>query len=99
MVIGGCSGGALGVLFHRAWPHLVPHPASFVILGMGAFFAAAAKTPFSTLVIVSEMTGSYHLLLPGLWVCILAFMLSDDHSLFRSQVENRAASPAHRRAT
>jgi len=48
---------------------------------------------------VSEMTGSYHLLLPGLWVCILAFMLSDDHSLFRSQVENRAASPAHRRAT
>ncbi|HXX94771.1 MAG TPA: chloride channel protein [Planctomycetota bacterium] len=98
MVIGGCGGGAIGILLHRMWPELVPHPASFVILGMGGFFAAAAKTPFSTLVIVSEMTGSYHLLLPGLWVCIIAFMLSDEHSLFRSQVENRAASPAHRRS-
>jgi CIC family chloride channel protein len=99
MVIGGSAGGALGVLFHRFWPHLAPDPASYVILGMGGFFAAAAKTPFSTLMIVSEMTGSYHLLLPSIWVCILAFMLSDKHSLFRSQVENRAASPAHRRAT
>ncbi|HLY11882.1 MAG TPA: chloride channel protein [Planctomycetota bacterium] len=98
MVIGGCGGGALGILFHRAWPSLVPHPASYVILGMGGFFAAAAKTPFSTLIIVSEMTGSYHLLLPAIWVCVLSFMLSDEHSLFRSQVENRAASPAHHRS-
>jgi len=98
MVIGGCGGGALGILFHRLWPTLVPNPASYVVLGMGGFFAAAAKTPFSTLVIVSEMTGSYHLLLPAIWVCILSFMLSDEHSLFRSQVENRAASPAHRRS-
>ena len=43
------------------WPELVPHPSSFVIVGMAGFFAAAAKTPFSTLVIVSEMTGGYHL--------------------------------------
>ena len=82
---------------YRAWPGLVPHPASYVILGMAGFFSAAARTPFSTLVIVSEMTGDYHLLLPALWVCVLAFILSDDHLLFRSQVENRAASPAHRR--
>lgn len=98
MVIGGCAGGALGILFHRFWPSLVPNPATYVILGMGGFFAAAAKTPFSTLIIVSEMTGSYHLLLPAIWVCVLSFMLSDEHSLFRSQVENRSASPAHRRA-
>ncbi len=69
MVIGGCGGGALGMLFHQYWPGLVPNPASFVIVGMAGFFAAAAKTPFSTLIIVSEMTGGYHLLLPALWVC------------------------------
>jgi CIC family chloride channel protein len=97
MVIGGCGGGALGILLHQAWPSLVPHPASYVILGMAGFFAAAAKTPFSTLIIVSEMTGDYHLLLPALWVCVLSFILSDQHLLFRSQVDNRAASPAHRR--
>jgi chloride channel protein, CIC family len=95
MVIGGCGGGALGVVLHQWWPWLVPHPAAFVIVGMAGFFAAAAKTPFSTLIIVSEMTGGYHLLLPSLWVCTLSFILSDKRSIYSSQVESRSLSPAH----
>jgi len=62
---------------------------------MAGFFAAAAKTPFSTLIIVSEMTGGYHLLLPSLWVCTLSFVLSGRQSIYSSQVESRALSPAH----
>jgi CIC family chloride channel protein len=100
MVIGGCAGGSLGIFFHWlghqiGWHGLVPHPASFIIVGMAGFFAAAAKTPFSTLVMVGEMTGNYNLLLPTLWVCALAFLLSDEQSIYSSQVESRALSPAH----
>ncbi len=95
MVIGGCGGGALGIVLHHFWPSLVPHPATFVIVGMAGFFAAAAKTPFSTLVIVSEMTGNYNLLLPTLWVCAISFLLSDEQSIYSSQVESRSRSPAH----
>jgi CIC family chloride channel protein len=95
MVIGGCAGGALGTVFHHLWPHLVIHPASFVIVGMAGFFAAAAKTPFSTLIMVSELTGGYTLLLPSLWVCTLSFILSDEQSIYASQVLGRAQSPAH----
>jgi CIC family chloride channel protein len=95
MVIGGCAGGALGLALHHYVPLLVPHPASFVIVGMAGFFAAAAKTPLSTLVMVSEMTGNYNLLLPALWVCTLSFLLSDRQSLYREQVVDRLASPAH----
>ena len=95
MVIGGCGGGALGLFLHWLSPSLVPHPGNFVIVGMAGFFAAAAKTPFSTLVIVSEMTGNYNLLLPTLWVCALAFLLSDEQSIYSSQVESRSRSPAH----
>jgi chloride channel protein, CIC family len=83
-------------VLHSLWPGLVPHPASFIIVGMAGFFAAAAKTPFSTLIIVSEMTGGYHLLLPSLWVCGLSYILSDEQSIYSSQVESRARSPAHR---
>ncbi|MHB8861605.1 MAG: chloride channel protein [Pirellulaceae bacterium] len=96
MVIGGCGGGALGIVLHDIWPWLVPHPASFVIVGMAGFFAAAAKTPFSTLIIVSEMTGGYHLLLPSLWVCGLSYIMSDEQSIYSSQVVSRSRSPAHR---
>jgi CIC family chloride channel protein len=95
MVIGGCGGGALGVFLHGLAPDLVPHPASFIILGMAGFFAAAAKTPFSTLIIVSEMTGDYKLLLPALWVVTIAFLVSDEEPLYKAQVKSRALSPAH----
>ncbi len=96
MVIGGCGGGALGILLYRFLPPtLVPHPAAFVMVGMAGFFAAAAKTPFSTLVIVSEMTGNYDLLLPTLWVCAITFLLSDEQSIYSSQIESRSRSPAH----
>jgi chloride channel protein, CIC family len=46
------------IALHWGWPGLVPHPAAFVIVGMAGFFAAAAKTPLSTLVMVSELTGN-----------------------------------------
>jgi CIC family chloride channel protein len=95
MVIGGCGGGALGILLHEWMPELVPHPASFVIVGMAGFFAAAAKTPFSTLVMVGELTGNYNLLLPTLWVCTLAFLLADEQSIYSQQVDSRSRSPAH----
>ena len=51
---------------------LAPHPASYVIVGMAGFFAAAAKTPFSTLVMVSEASaghGAGHLSSPN-GVCV-----------------------------
>ena len=95
MVIGGCGGGALGIVLHHFAPHLVPNPASYVLLGMAGFFAAAAKTPFSTLIIVSEMTGDYQMILPSLWVCTIAYMLSDEQSLYSWQVESRSKSPVH----
>jgi chloride channel protein, CIC family len=95
MVIGGCAGGAVGLGLHHLWQPLAPQPAAFAVVGMAGFFAAAAKTPFSTLVIVSEMTGDYNLILPSLFVCTLAFLLSDEQSLYRAQVESRSRSPAH----
>jgi CIC family chloride channel protein len=95
MVIGGCGGGALGLFLHQLNPSLVPQPTAFMIVGMAGFFAAAGKVPFSTLVIVSEMTGNYFLLLPALWVCSVSYLLSDEQSLYQSQVEDRSHSPAH----
>ena len=95
MVIGGCAGGSLGIFLHWLRPWLAPQPATFVIVGMAGFFAAAAKTSFSTIVIVSELTGNYDLLLPTLWVCALTFLLSDEQSIYSSQVESRSRSPAH----
>jgi CIC family chloride channel protein len=96
MVIGGALGGAVGLLASRLMPTVVTQPGAYVAVGMAGFFAAAANTPISTLVMVSEMTGNYQLLLPALWVCALAYLLARRWTLYRSQVRTRLESPAHR---
>lgn len=98
MVIGGTLGGAVGLLAHQWMPGVVSQPGAYVAVGMAGFFAAAANTPISTLVMVSEMTGNYRLLLPALWVCALSYLLARRWSLYRNQVASRFDSPAHRRA-
>jgi chloride channel protein, CIC family len=96
MVIGGCVGGAVGKLFHHFWPTLVAQPAAFAVVGMAGFFAGCARAPFSTILMVTEMTGSYRLLLPAMWVSTLCFLLMRRWSLYEKQVPTRLESPAHR---
>ena len=85
LIIGGCGGGALGLLLQPLGPQWIPPPAAFVLVGMAGFFAAAAKTPFSTMVIVCELTGDLGLIAPVLGVCVGCFLLSGRDSLFDSQ--------------
>jgi CIC family chloride channel protein len=95
MVIGGCLGGIVGIIGHDFFPEVVRNPGAFVAVGMAGFFAAVGNVPISTLVMVSEMTGNYHLLLPSLWVSALAFLLGRQWNIYRSQVPTRFDSPAH----
>lgn len=96
MVIGGCLGGAVGLVFHRLWPEVVTHPEPFVLVGMAAFFAGVASAPISTVIMVTEITGSYSLLLPTTFCSTLCFMLARKWKLYQQQVPTRLDSPAHR---
>jgi len=95
VVIGGAMGGVVGKLFHLLIPGVVATPGSFVIVGMAGFFTAVSNTPISTIIFVSEMTNSYHLLLPSLLVCSICYLLSQRWTIFENQVKSRVESPAH----
>ena len=96
MVIGGALGGVIGLLLKLWMPTVVTRIDVFVILGMASFFSAAAKTPVSTIIMVSELTGGYELLIPAMWVSALAYLVSRGWSIYREQVSSRLYSPAHR---
>jgi len=97
MVIGGCVGAAIGQYFHAYWPDLAPsEPQVYAIVGMAGFFAGCAHAPISTIMMVSEMTGSYSLLLPALWVSTICFLMSRRWKLYEKQLPTRLESPAHR---
>jgi CIC family chloride channel protein len=95
IVIGGAMGGAVGQIFHMFIPTVVANPGAFVIVGMAGFFTAVSNAPISTIIFVSEMTNSYHLLLPSLLVCSLCYLLSQRFSIYEKQVKSRVDSPAH----
>ncbi len=95
VVIGGTLGGAVGLMLKKFMPTLVPHPEAYVIVGMAGFFASAASTPFSTVIMVSEMTGNYALLLPSVWVSTLAFLLKGKKGIYEKQLTTRFDTPIH----
>ena len=96
MVIGGCLGGAVGVYFNDLSPTLTPHPEIYAIVGMAGFFSGCARAPISTIIMVSELTGDYKLLIPTMWVSTLCFILGGRWTLYEKQVSSRLESPAHR---
>jgi CIC family chloride channel protein len=95
VVIGGALGGAVGKFFHQIMPGVVTEPGAFVVVGMAGFFTAVSNTPISTIIFVSEMTNSYHLLMPSLLVCSLAYLLSKRWTIYQCQVANKLESQAH----
>ncbi len=95
VVIGGAMGGVVGKLFHQIMPGVVTEPGAFVIVGMAGFFTAVSNTPISTIIFVSEMTNSYHLLMPSLLVCSVAYMASQRWTIYKKQVKSKIDSPAH----
>ncbi|HEX6202109.1 MAG TPA: chloride channel protein [Thermoanaerobaculia bacterium] len=103
VVIGALLGGATGLAFERLLPGLETNPAAFVVVGMAAVFAGAARTPISTLIMTAEMTGGYGLIVPTMLANVLAFTTQRSltataryPTLYRSQVASREDSPAHR---
>ena len=95
IVIGGSMGGVVGKLFHQIIPGVVAEPGAFVVVGMAGFFTAVSNTPISTIIFVSEMTNSYHLLLPSLLVCSVAYLVGKKWTIYERQVKSKVDSPAH----
>ncbi|NLB69240.1 MAG: chloride channel protein [Lentisphaerae bacterium] len=98
LVVGGALGAATGIIFSLLLPGWDVPIGSFTLVGMVAFFGCAAKMPISTILMVGEMTGNYRLLVPSMWVCMIAYMLSRKVSLYRMQLPNRFDAPIHRGA-
>lgn len=95
VVTGGMFGGAFGCLATHFFPNVEPYPGNFAIVGMVAFFGAAAKAPISTIIMISEMTGGYGLLAPAMFAVVTAFILSGKKSIFPAQVNAKTDSPYH----
>jgi CIC family chloride channel protein len=93
--IGAMLGGAFGYLGQQVAPGWVIHPYSFVLVGIGGFFAGVAKVPLASIIMACEMSASYTLLVPLMLVSAISYLLLGKTSLYEKQAFTRLASPAH----
>lgn len=72
LVLGAQSGLLFGILCTQWFPTLVSNPTALGVVGMAAFFTAVVRAPVTGIVLVTEMTASFTLLLPMLSACFAA---------------------------
>lgn len=94
LFVGAMLGGCLAALLHQP-------PAAFVMVGMAAVFGGAARVPIAILLMVTEMTEGYRLLVPAALAVMLSYLvqttlstLAKHASLYEAQVPRGADSPA-----
>ncbi len=99
LVIGAMLGGLFAGVSHFFFPEIIAGPtmSAFVVVGMAAFFAGAAKVPIAAILMISEMAGSYSLLVPLMLTSVVAYALSGGWTIYEKQVKTRKESPAHSR--
>jgi len=96
LVIGGMLGAIVWAILNYIVPNFRPNVGVFVIVGMMAFFGGIGKVPVAVILMASEMTGSYTLLVPSMIATAIAYVITTRHTIYKSQVPSRAQSPAHR---
>lgn len=95
LFVGAMLGGFLAWLFQQP-------SAAWVVVGMAAVFGGAARVPVATLLMVTEMTGGYRLIVSAALAVTLSYLIQVSlsarlkyKSLYEAQVAGRVDSPAH----
>lgn len=97
--LGGVVGAGWWAFLHAAMPGVFANDsvlrAALIPVGMGGVLAAVMRTPLAAIVMVTEMTGSYGLIVPLMLVCVSSYVIGRRWGLNREQLPSMAQSPAH----
>lgn len=92
LFMGAMLGGTFGTLAHLAFPGWTATSGAYAMVGMAAFFAAAAKAPTTAILILFEMTNDYRIVVPLMAAVVGSTSLSHwllDHSIYTLKLYKR----------
>lgn len=95
--IGGVAGAFVGAMCEVVYPGVFPEALrkALIPVGMAGVLAASMRVPMAAIVMVTEMSGSYGLIVPLMLVATTAYVLGRRWGLNASQVRSSEDSPAH----
>lgn len=73
---GALYGALVGILVGELWPGLTAHTSAYALVGMGAFYAATGRATLTTIVLLSELTQGYDIVLPLMFAAVTADAVS-----------------------
>jgi CIC family chloride channel protein len=76
LFMGAMLGTAYGDLAGHLGSHIVDGPGAYGLVGMAAVFAAASRAPITATVIIFELSGDYHIILPLMVAVVVATALA-----------------------
>ena len=95
LYMGAMAGGAYGAIVHQIFPDWTATSGAYAMVGAAAFFAAAAKSPATSILILFEMTGDYRIMLPVMAATVASVYISHwrlPHSIYTLKLHNRGIS-------
>jgi chloride channel protein, CIC family len=92
LFMGSMVGGAFGTLAHVLFPTWTAGSGAYAMVGMACFFAAAAKAPTTSILILFEMTNDYRIILPLMTAIVGSVYVSHwlvTHSIYTLKLHRR----------
>jgi CIC family chloride channel protein len=72
LFLGAVAGGAVGLILQRIGLSKSLTPDAYALIGMGAVLAAVVHAPLAAVLILTDVTGNYNVILPGMLATIIA---------------------------
>jgi CIC family chloride channel protein len=95
--IGATAGALYGGVVHHLMPFISESYGGYALVAAGAMMAAALQAPMTTILMVFEMSGDYHIMVPLMAACIVATLVKrafGNESVFTEVLEARGIDTA-----
>ncbi|MCD6282404.1 chloride channel protein [bacterium] len=75
LFMGAMLGTGFGTIAQRYLGTSIAHPGAYGLVGMAAVFGAAAQAPFTSIMLIFEMTRDYNLIVPVMFGVVIATVI------------------------
>jgi chloride channel protein, CIC family len=76
LFIGSMVGASVGAVAHLLFPGSTAGPGAYALVGMGAAFAGIIRTPFTSVIMIFEVTRDYTIIVPLMIANLIAYYIS-----------------------
>ncbi|MCF8057905.1 MAG: chloride channel protein [Bacteriovoracaceae bacterium] len=76
LLMGATLGSLCGSVFQLVFPDIGLNIGAFALVGMGSYFVSVIRAPFTSIIMVFEMTRDYHIILPLMIANMVSYYIS-----------------------